>query len=72
MLEDPEKFEKSIEEEAKRIQHTYFSGKRKLGRNELCHCSSGIKYKKCCLEKDVKKYGHAIKIWYFRKVIFER
>lgn len=24
----------------------------KLGRNEKCHCSSGKKYKKCCLAKD--------------------
>jgi len=24
----------------------------KLGRNDLCHCSSGKKYKKCCLRKD--------------------
>jgi hypothetical protein len=23
-----------------------------LGRNEPCHCGSGRKYKKCCLEKD--------------------
>jgi hypothetical protein len=22
------------------------------GRNELCHCDSGIKYKKCCLSAD--------------------
>jgi hypothetical protein len=21
----------------------------KIGRNEICHCGSGIKYKKCCL-----------------------
>lgn len=29
----------------------------KLGRNELCHCNSGKKYKKCCLDNDnnVKK-----------------
>jgi hypothetical protein len=24
----------------------------KLGRNEPCHCGSGQKYKKCCLDKD--------------------
>jgi uncharacterized protein YecA (UPF0149 family) len=24
----------------------------KLGRNDLCHCGSGNKYKKCCLAKD--------------------
>src|SRR5262249_47675577 len=23
-----------------------------IGRNDPCHCSSGKKYKKCCLEKD--------------------
>ena len=26
--------------------------KNDLGRNELCHCGSGVKYKRCCLEKD--------------------
>ena len=26
----------------------------KLGRNELCHCGSARKYKRCCLEKDSK------------------
>lgn len=25
---------------------------RKLGRNDACHCGSGLKYKKCCLSKD--------------------
>jgi tetratricopeptide (TPR) repeat protein len=25
---------------------------RKPGRNEPCHCGTGIKYKKCCLDKD--------------------
>ncbi|PWW03163.1 SEC-C motif-containing protein [Paenibacillus cellulosilyticus] len=24
----------------------------KLGRNDSCHCGSGLKYKKCCLNKD--------------------
>lgn len=24
----------------------------KLGRNDKCHCGSGVKYKKCCLRKD--------------------
>jgi hypothetical protein len=24
----------------------------KIGRNDPCHCGSGLKYKKCCLEKD--------------------
>ena len=25
----------------------------KLNRNDKCHCGSGMKYKFCCLEKDV-------------------
>ena len=25
-----------------------------LGRNEPCHCGSGKKYKKCCMDKDAK------------------
>ena len=24
----------------------------RLGRNEACHCGSGIKYKRCCREQD--------------------
>ena len=24
----------------------------KVGRNEPCHCGSGLKYKKCCFEND--------------------
>ena len=24
----------------------------KLGRNDLCHCGSGNKYKRCCLSSD--------------------
>lgn len=27
----------------------------KIGRNELCHCGSGKKYKKCCERKDEYK-----------------
>ncbi len=33
--------------------------KRKLGRNEPCHCDSGKKYKKCCLYKDLEELGRA-------------
>lgn len=25
-----------------------------IGRNDVCHCMSGKKYKKCCLEKDLQ------------------
>ena len=24
----------------------------RAGRNEVCHCGSGIKYKRCCWERD--------------------
>lgn len=26
-----------------------------LGRNDVCHCGSGKKYKKCCIDKDENK-----------------
>src|SRR5690606_32316351 len=26
----------------------------KIGRNDKCHCGSGKKYKKCCLDKDAQ------------------
>lgn len=29
--------------------------KKKIGRNEPCHCGSSLKYKRCCLEEDYKK-----------------
>lgn len=25
---------------------------KKIGRNDICHCGSNKKYKKCCLERD--------------------
>jgi hypothetical protein len=28
---------------------------RKIGRNESCHCGSGQKYKRCCLEEDCEQ-----------------
>ena len=34
----------------------------KLGRNEPCHCGSGKKYKKCCLDKDIKEIGKPRKV----------
>ena len=30
-------------------------GAENLGRNDLCHCGSGKKYKQCCLEIDERK-----------------
>ncbi|WP_246246165.1 SEC-C metal-binding domain-containing protein [Paenibacillus lemnae] len=29
----------------------------KIGRNDACHCGSGKKYKKCCMEKDRRSGG---------------
>jgi len=31
------------------------------GRNEPCHCGSGIKYKKCCLRNGGKNHGDSSK-----------
>ena len=34
----------------------------KVGRNEPCHCGSGLKYKRCCFEGDEKiRYDIACK-----------
>ena len=40
------------------------SKKIKIGRNAPCHCGSGMKYKKCCLNRDIEKYGGALKVSY--------
>lgn len=45
-------FEKENLEYLKEINQPKEIKKIKLGRNELCHCGSGKKYKKCCLKKD--------------------
>ena len=55
-LEDPEGFKKETDEIIKDM------GMVKLGRNDLCHCGSEIKYKKCCLEKDIKETGKPRKV----------
>lgn len=34
----------------------------KLGRNELCHCGSGKKYKKCCLQDDSDNQKEALSL----------
>ena len=43
------------------IKENYEQKPRKLGRNEPCHCGSEKKYKKCCLAKDIKRHGRAVK-----------
>lgn len=65
VIEDPEGYKKRMDlflESISKQMEQDDEGKEKLGRNEPCHCGSGIKYKKCCLDGDIKKYGHAIKI----------
>lgn len=39
----------------------------KIGRNAPCPCGSGRKYKKCCLEKDLKAESVDLKTQYFKK-----
>jgi len=54
-LENPEKYEiefnKFLEEMKKSFEQ--FKINEKVGRNDLCPCGSGKKYKRCCLNKGV-------------------
>lgn len=34
----------------------------KIGRNQSCHCGSGKKYKKCCLDKEEPTLGHKFQL----------
>ena len=34
-----------------RNRYTYKRKEKKIGRNDLCSCGSGKKYKKCCINK---------------------
>lgn len=43
----------------------------KIGRNDQCHCGSGKKYKKCCLNKDTNSVPQEV-IKYFQKVRAEQ
>lgn len=51
-----------LEEMSIKLESHKNTAKRKLGRNELCHCGSGIKYKKCCLKTDIEKNGKPMMI----------
>jgi uncharacterized protein YecA (UPF0149 family) len=37
------------EEDESEPENNMSHNKKKIGRNELCPCSSGLKYKKCCM-----------------------
>jgi len=41
---------------------SFHTEKRKIGRNDLCPCGSGKKYKKCCLKKDIEQDRKPIRI----------
>ncbi len=47
----------AMQKEAKKIveNKTVKNNKEIIGRNKPCHCGSGKKYKKCCLDKDLNK-----------------
>jgi uncharacterized protein len=44
----------------------------KLGRNDICHCGSGKKYKSCCITKDEKLYSIGISTYDGREVVFDK
>jgi uncharacterized protein YecA (UPF0149 family) len=52
--EEPEAGEaRSFEaDELQTAQLPFVRAHRDLGRNDPCHCGSGRKYKKCCLDDD--------------------
>ena len=52
-LSPEEKAAKAAKEKQSRaVQKTVINDKPKLGRNDLCYCGSGKKYKSCCWDKD--------------------
>lgn len=40
----------------------------KIGRNELCPCGSGKKYKKCCIDKPEPKFRQRESLWTYEEV----
>ena len=45
-------FTKEVRQLLKIKLQPYVREHKKIGRNDLCHCGSGLKYKKCHLELD--------------------
>ena len=39
----------------------FFNPMPKIGRNDTCHCGSGKKYKKCCIDRDNRKVCETLK-----------
>lgn len=47
-----EKYDPSARPQERKIQKTVVNTERKIGRNDLCPCGSGKKYKNCCMLKN--------------------
>ena len=47
-----EKYDPSERPQERKIQKTVVNTERKIGRNDLCPCGSGKKYKNCCMLKN--------------------
>lgn len=45
-----------------------FKKSQKIGRNDPCHCGSGKKYKKCCLEEDGKNKSKDVIDEYYQRI----
>lgn len=54
--EDIEKFKKLGEQEAQQKLIFYKNKNKKIGKNVLCPCDSGKKYKKCCFRRNWKYF----------------
>jgi uncharacterized protein YecA (UPF0149 family) len=50
-LEEPWEENTELEAVIQTERPKLLSGEKKPGRNDLCPCSSGMKFKKCCIEK---------------------
>lgn len=48
----PEERAKQKEKQKMKIQQTVYNNEEKIGRNDLCPCGSGKKYKNCCMNEN--------------------
>ncbi len=53
-LKHEEELERKAQGELKAKQYLELSTYKNVGRNDVCLCGSGLKYKKCCLNKHIK------------------
>jgi len=52
LIDERKKIMESLKEEKRQKEEEVIDKKEKVGRNKLCLCGSGKKYKKCCLKKN--------------------